>query len=256
MTRAKGLSQLDRRPPPPQVGSDGTAETGRVNLLPEFKKGVKGSVPNVYIGVFTKRMSPLHVNEGALDRNDVVCRTVFRDLQKDTLGNVAGNYTRVYTVFFFESYAFENIFKFVVVSTLLLQVSLFYPAFEIDAIVSSLLAVVLTEVALLFTMPQEGVFSTAEAILVGHIIYEVSLTFSVAVPQTYNEHFLNQTRDAPERQAEMATIAWYNVVATLLTGLFLLVEYLRFKTLVRGIKRCFLTEHEFVGSYEAIDKQI
>lgn len=54
-----------------KVGSDGTAKTGRVNLLPEVKKGT--TEPNVDFGVFTKATSALQISANAVKSGDVIC---------------------------------------------------------------------------------------------------------------------------------------------------------------------------------------
>ena len=91
---------------------------------------------------------------------------VMRDLNSDSLGNLAGLYTRVYTIFFFETPYWENLFKYVILSTLLLQMTCFLPLLDVSNQVATLLAIVLTEVALLFVMPSTSEFTTAEAVIV------------------------------------------------------------------------------------------
>ena len=92
-----------------KVGTDGTAKTGVINLLPKLKKGK----PDVDFGVFTKETSENRISDTGIDTGDVICRMVVRDLTENTLGNLAGIYTRVYTVFVFEAKWLENFAEYI-----------------------------------------------------------------------------------------------------------------------------------------------
>ena len=70
---------------------------------------------------------------------------VVRDLTKQSLGNSSGVYTRVYTVFLFEAPHGEDLTKFIIFSSLLVQLSIFMPALELADMIGSGLSLVLTQ---------------------------------------------------------------------------------------------------------------
>jgi hypothetical protein len=70
---------------------------------------------------------------------------VVRDLTETSLGNKSGVYTRVYTVFLFEAPYGEDLTKFIIFSSLLVQLSVFLPALELADMVGSGLSLVLTQ---------------------------------------------------------------------------------------------------------------
>ena len=229
-----------------KVGSDGTAKTGRVNLLPEVKKGTQE--PNVDFGVFKKKTSALQISADAVEKGDVICRMVMRDLQGDSLGNLNGLYTRVYTVFFFETPYWENLFKYIILSTLLLHTAMFLPGEPPSTIVSTVLSIVLTEVALLFVMPETGDFTTAESVVVFHSMYMLILGYTIAAAT-----MLSGSSEAP---VTPMTIVGVNVGITAVTLVYVMQQYAQFKKLVKTIKAKFQSSHPLVGTYGQIDEQI
>ena len=97
-----------------------------------------------------KETSAYRIAEAGVETGDVICRMVVRDLTADTPGNFSGIYTRVYPVFFFEAKWAENFATYIVFSTIMMHLTVFLPKLDLALLVGTVLAVALTEVALLF----------------------------------------------------------------------------------------------------------
>ena len=174
-------------------------------------------------------------------------RMVMRDLQGDSLGNLQGLYTRVYTVFFFETPYWENLFKYIILSTLLLHTAMFLPLLDLASMVGTVLSIVLTEVALLFVMPHTTEFTTAESVVVAHSVYMLILGYSVGVTQ------LDGSATVPI--SSMTVVAIDCAITALTTG-YVLHQFAKYKAMVRTIKAKFQSSHPLVGTYGEIDSQI
>ena len=255
-----------------KVGSDGTAKTGLVNLLPEVKKG--SFEPNVDFGVFKKKTSALQIGDDPVRNGNVICRMVMRDLTGEALGNMKGLYTRVYTVFFFVTPFWESLFQYIVLSTMLLHATMFLPLFSIDNAFGTMLAIVLTQVALLFSMPDtKGVFTTAETVVVAHAIYFLVIGYCLGMDKIVlaNRQDPSSSANATAVTASAAgslgllvsdltltptVVAVTNVFVTLCTVAYVVREYQKFTKLVQTIKAKFQSSHPLVGTYGDIDAQI
>jgi len=226
-----------------KVGTDGTANTGVINLLPKLKNGE----PDVDFGVFTKETSEYRISATGIDTGDVICRMVVRDLTENTLGNLAGIYTRVYTVFVFEAKWLENFAKYIVLSTIMMHLTIFLPKIKLASTVSTVLAVALTEVALLFVMPPTDELTTAESVIIVQALYVISQAFVVGLV-------------CEDETSECAVEMWHmliaNMVTTLCTVAWCLREYREYRRLVRKIKNKFKSVHAYVGTFKDIDEQI
>lgn len=229
-----------------KVGSDGTAKTGLVNLLPELK--ADGMTPNVDFGIFTKETSEFHIQPDGIEKGDVVCRMVVRDLSGDSLGNLSGIYTRVYTVFFFESEWAEDLLKYLLTSMLLVYMTVFLPFLKIQDLLATSLALILTEVALLFVMPPTMRFTTAETTIVIHMMYMFLLTFVIGLPLTCGVV-------VQPLRASMVLFA-LNAIMTAVTAAWMVREWLAFNELKARVRQKFRSMHKFVGTFKEIDEQI
>jgi hypothetical protein len=225
-----------------KVGNDGMGKTNLLNLVPEQNKE---GVPNADFGVFTKSTSSLQIAEPAkaIEKSDVICRMVIRDNTVNNNGNNSGVFTRVYTAFFFESGYAENMLKFVGLSTVLMNVTVMFSSMEKSELVGNMLAIVFSQLALLFILPHHQI-TTAGVVVVVQTMFTLAFSFvlwSLA-------------------EAEIAISAFQvwvpNVIVTLLTGLHVLNERKRFTRLKEQIKSDFKGVHPLVSSFGPIDKQI
>ena len=230
-----------------KVGTDGTAKTGDINLLPKLKKDGK---PDVDFGVFTKETSEYRISPDGIDTGDVICRMVVRDLTENTLGNLSGIYTRVYTVFVFEALWLENFSKYIVLPTIMMHLTVFLPKVKLASTVSTVLAVALTEVALLFVMPPTDELTTAERVIIVQVLYVISQAFVVGLVCD------DETFGTSECAVQMWHMAIANMVTTVCTVAWCLREYRKYRRLVCLIKDKFKSVHDYVGIFEDIDKQI
>lgn len=230
---------------PLKVGTDGTAKTGLVNLRPELKPGT--NIPNADFGVFAKATSELHIGniETALD-DTVFCRMFVRDLSGKTLGNLAGIYTRVYCVFFFQAPVSENMFKYIILSTLLLNLPIFVADADKESMVSTVLAIALSDIALIFTLPrQKNATFTAEVLIISHVLYELLLVFAMC----YKKLIWNS-------EVGIVGVGMANLIATISTVAFVSFEYWQFRGLVTTIKNKFKHTEGQVGAFDEVDQEI
>ena len=233
-----------------KLGSDGTAKTGVINLLPELKPGT--TEPNVDFGVFTKETSAYRIAPNGIETGDVICRMVVRDLTGDSLGNLSGIYTRIYTVFFFEAPWVENFVNYCVFSTLMLHLTIFLPRLDLASLIGTVLAVALTEVALLFVMPVTDEFTTAESVVLFQALYVIAMAFVVGLTCDDAEGAGDTARCAVQQSHMLVA----NVLITFVTVLWLMREYRAYLRLVSKIKGKFKSVHAFVGMFKDIDGQI
>ena len=231
-----------------KVGTDGTAQTGLINLLPELEKGT--NEPKVDFGVFKKETSAYRIDKDGIKNGDVICRMVVRDLTAKTLGNFSGIYTRVYTVFFFEAKWVENFATYIVFSTIMMHLTVFLPKLDLASLVGTVLAVALTEVALLFVMPPTDEFTTAECVVIVQSLYVIIQAFVVGLAC---DDEISGTTDCVIQMWHMFIA---NMVVTVCTVAWCVLEYRRYKGLVRSIKDTFKSVHAYVGMFKDIDKQI
>ena len=231
-----------------KVGTDGTAQTGMINLLPKLKKDEKGklkkhdggNVPDVDIGVFKKvtsayRIAKVPAKNGEKAADDVACRMVVRQL----VGDSANIYPRIYTAMFFMTPWLENFATFIIFSTIMLHLTMFLPKFELDAIIGTVLAVALTEVALLFVMPNTDEFTTAETVVVVQALYVIIQAFVVGL-----------VCDDGISETEVCVIQmWHiliaNTVVTVCTAAWCVYEYRSYKRLVKKIKSKFIGDEYY-----------
>ena len=242
-----------------KVGTDGTAKTGVINLLPKLKNGK----PDVDFGVFKKETSEYRIPATGIDTGDVICRMVVRDLTENTLGNLSGIYTRVYTVFVFEALWLENFAKYIVLSTIMMHLTIFLPKVGLASTVGTVLAVALTEVALLFVMPPTDELTTAESVIIVQVLYVISLAFVVGLvcdDETFWTFGTFKQTSGWEEGDECAVQMWHmfiaNIVTTVCTVAWCVREYRAYRRLVRLIKGKFKSVHAYVGMFKDIDKQI
>eukprot|EP00933_Yihiella_yeosuensis_P050134 TRINITY_DN47899_c0_g1_i1.p1 TRINITY_DN47899_c0_g1~~TRINITY_DN47899_c0_g1_i1.p1 ORF type:complete len:379 (-),score=66.54 TRINITY_DN47899_c0_g1_i1:173-1309(-) len=229
-----------------KVGSDGTGKTGKVNLLPELQQD--GKTPNVDFSIFRRSTSDLYIKPDGVEQGNVVCRMVVRDLSGQTLGNLAGVYTRVYTVFFFESYHLENMFKYIMVSLFIVHVSCFCPFMELSDMMGTMLTLILTEVALLFTLSHSNEVTTAETIMIAHINYMFMVTLVLGIAQVLEKE--------TETLEIFHTMVGANMVVTILSMMYIFWEYSAFLRLVKAVKAKFRSVHDFVSDFKGIDELI
>lgn len=161
-----------------KVGTDGMGKTGLINIVPEVKKGTV-AVPDIDLSFATKSTSDFHLDERDISQK-VVCAMVIRDLKDVPVGNLAGIYTRSYTVLFFDSNPTINLISYVIIPVSLTQLCTFYSLMDLGDLMATLLAVVLALVALLFVMPHAGQITLATEIICSQIVYVIVVGCVVA----------------------------------------------------------------------------
>jgi len=224
-----------------RVGTDGTYKTNLINMIPKKKN----NIPQIDWGVFLKKTSLFtlpELDDGEISVNEaesnVFCKMVVRDLSQDTKGNLRGVYTRIYTCLFFESSWSENLFKYVILSAILLSLLVFTPLLDLADLLAINLALILTEVALLFVLKHTEKFTTTEIVIVSHILSMVFITILTA---------LNILQDTSSMLYVIITI---NVV----TILFVIYEYIKYKKLIHKLKTTFFSNGSEIGDFTEIDK--
>jgi len=229
-----------------KVGTDGTFKAGQINLIPKSRGG-DDDAPQIDFGVFSKATSlyslPLmdkeriSVNKA---NSNAFCKMFIRDLTVNPKGNLRGIYTRVYTCLFFESSYMENLFKYVILSTILLSLFLFTTELELDDLLQVDLALVLTEVALLFILRDTQEFTTSERVIVAHTISMIVMTILTAADVLHDSFLISCA------------------IGLIMVGtfLFVLYEYHQFHRLVSKLKAMFYANGKRVGSFVEIDRII
>lgn len=106
-----------------KIGTDGTFETGKINLLPLTDQEGKSKLD---LGVFG-----CDSNNYCSKNSDYYCKVAVKSMDKSTLSNLSENQLRVYTSFFYESLWLENTFKFIVVPALLMLLMIFGVKLEV-----------------------------------------------------------------------------------------------------------------------------
>ena len=226
-----------------KVGTDGTAKTGLINLVPEMQPGT--TVPNVDYGIFRKQTSEHRIAKP----DDAVMRMVVRDLSSVTEGNIAGIYTRCYATFFFEQKFSENLFKYIFISMLLLHTTYFLPLLEINDMVGTVITLVLTEVAFFFVLPETQEYTTTELVIIAHTLYMLGELFVLG--------FAQASGDAKLIEIIARGTGPANAVATIATFLFVTVEYRSYRAMLRNIKSKFEpVALGFVAYYDQVDQLI
>ena len=75
----------------------------------------------------------------------------------------------------------ENFATYIVFSTIMMHLTVFLPKLELASLVGTVLAVALTEVALLFVMPPTDEFTTAECVVIVQSLYVIIQAFVVGL---------------------------------------------------------------------------
>jgi len=226
-----------------KVGTDGTFKAGQINLIPK-PGSTDNAPPQIDFGVFSKATSLYTLpvsDEGGISVNQAdssaFSKMFIRDLTVNPKGNLCGIYTRVYTCLFFESSYMENLFKYIVLSTVLSSLFLFTTNLELHDLLGVDVALILTEVALLFVLRETAEFTTSERVLVSHTISMITMTILTASGVLHNRLLI-------------AVTIGIIVAGTLL---FVLYEYHQFYRLVSKLKAMFYANGEKVGSFVEID---
>jgi len=235
---------------PVKIGSDGTGKTGLINLVPETLEG--GSVPNADLGVFTKSTSEFSIggDDDETISAKVVCRMFVRDLSDKAIGNIAGIYTRVYLVIFFEARYLVNILRYIVVPTLIMQLCTFFTMMEIGDLVQTVLAMTLADVALLFVMPEHDEVTTAEELILLQICYFITCGCVVGALKDH-DMLSGHPQMGHEILALDLSIAGATIIWTI-RGFF------GFRMLANNIRRKFdpMISGYNVGSFKLVDQEI
>lgn len=222
-----------------KVGTDGTGQTGRVNLLPEGSE-----TPIVDTSCFTKQTSEFYLNRS--DPESFTMKTYVRDLRKDTLGNHQGIYTRVYTTMIFDHDDFQNRFRYTVLSVVMLNATALIGLESNPGVCAQNgLAVAFLTVGLLFSLPNSDL-CTAAVVIVSHCLYEMLLTAVVTV---------DVWKNGWSSRVWSGTLA-SNLVVTLATVLYKFAAMRRFSHLRRQITKAVRGGDGIIGSFAEVDQFI
>ena len=132
----------------------------------------------------------------------------------------------------------------------MMHLTIFLPKVGLASTVGTVLAVALTEVALLFVMPPTDELTTAESVIIVQVLYVISLAFVVGLVCD------DETFGTSECAVQMWHMLIANVVTTVCTVAWCVREYRAYRRLVRLIKGKFKSVHAYVGMFKDIDKQI
>eukprot|EP01084_Bolivina_argentea_P021454 39866_1 len=221
-----------------KIGTDGTFKAGLINLIPKEKNGQ----PQIDWGVFQKDTSSFVLNDNnnhiSINEKDsnVFCKMFVRDLRVNSKGNLSGIYTRIYTCLFFELNWFEDLFKYVLVSTILMYLLVFTADLEVGDLLATNLTLILTEVALLFVLPPTDDFTTTERVLTAHILIMVIITILTA----------------SNALTEELMILYIVLAVTISTFMFVFYEYKKYHNLVEKVKKKFYSNGSQIGDYVPI----
>jgi len=235
---------------PIKVGTDGTGDTGLINLIPETLPG--GSIPNADLGIFTKSTSEFGVGgaDEATIAKKVVCRMLIRDLSDKSIGNIKGIYTRVYVVIFFEADVMVSFVRYIVVPTMIAQLCTFFTMMEIGDLIQTVLAMTLADVALLFTMPANDMMTLAEQVILAQICYFIGMGATVG--------FLRDHDLLPTQAYMHHEIVFLDLLMALLTMGWVFAGYKWFQRLTKSIREKFdpiVPEHN-VAAFRLIEEEI
>merc|ERR1719469_279193 len=148
-----------------KITIDGTGKSANCNLLPMLKDD--GTI-NADFGIFKKVTSPFRVADV---EQDCFCSTMLRG-EAHNYGPTQGTYTRVYVICLFTASAWEHLIKFVLTSTMLISIIPLVPLVGGDRVnvIEIGVTLVLTQVALVFVLPQSDTFTTAEQLIVTNVM--------------------------------------------------------------------------------------
>jgi len=224
-----------------KIGTDGTAKTGLVNLLPEMN--VQTNEANVDVSCFKKETSDFTLD--FTNPDNFTMKTYVRDLRQQTLGNLTGIYTRVYVTFVFEDTALFARFRSSILSCLILNTLAMVAMEESTDDASGVgLAIVFLTIGLLFCLPHgKEEFNTASVILIAHCLYELLVTCMIV--------FLIW---ADMWQSSNAVyVVGLNLLVTLLTAIFKRVESNKYARLHASIGNIVQGGSGLVGSFQQLD---
>jgi len=227
-----------------KVGSDGTAKTGIVNLLPEMQKNGK---PNIDVSAFSKETSEFQLDQA--DTRAFVMKTYVRDCQMNTMGNLSGIYTRVYAMFVFEDDNFQNRFRYTVLSLVIVNTLAILGMEETptDAAKTGL-GITFLEIGLLFSLPNQEM-TTATMVIIAHTLYELFMTLAATVMLWMQQE--DDSISIPVMKIVLAS----NAVATFVTLCFKYVEMSSFKKLKTGLVDSMHGDAgNAIGSFDNVDK--
>mmetsp|Transcript_52842 Transcript_52842/g.171957 ORF Transcript_52842/g.171957 Transcript_52842/m.171957 type:complete len:217 (-) Transcript_52842:122-772(-) len=155
--------------------------------------------------------------------------------------------TRVYAIFLFDSDARNNLFRFTIFSSLMLNLTSFLASQAgLHDMLGVALAIILSTVALLFSLPADT--TTTSIILTAHLIYEVTLTMLLGTLKLIEG----------DSHRHVGVTLTFNLSVTLCTVLFSYYEAKQYWRLIRNIKTKMNTvsKPDGIGSFEEIDNEI
>lgn len=236
---------------PIKVGSDGTGKTGLINLVPDLLPGT--AVPNADLGVFTKSTSEFSIggSDNATVSKKVVCRMLIRDLEDKSIGNIEGIYSRVYVVVFFEVPTVVNLVNYIIIPLLVTQLCTFYSSVELGDILSTILAMVLAFVALLFVMPHGQEVTLATEVLCVEICYCIVVG---CICRTLRDRGIDLHDPDHPRHYNLCLDAIFAVCI----ALRVLWGYVSFRRLAEQIRHKFdpMIPGTSVASFQVVDEEI
>mmetsp|Transcript_4054 Transcript_4054/g.7461 ORF Transcript_4054/g.7461 Transcript_4054/m.7461 type:complete len:164 (+) Transcript_4054:1295-1786(+) len=127
--------------------------------------------------------------------------------------------TRLYVIVFFEQPVTESLIKFLGLPFLLMFITVFLPDVDTADGISLILTIILTNVALLFTLPPTDEFTTAEMVIIFQSVFTLIVFF-------LHQYLSLTTYD----------IILFDSAAVIAAMIHVFFEYRNFRSMVSGIK--------------------
>ena len=242
-----------------QIGTDGTRRSELINLVPK-PQSASNPTPALDLGVFMRDTSVFTIQEnkdGELQHevnalhSDVFCKTVvvtskesvdFDQTAELSTGEEVS--TRIYLCLFFESVwpAAMDIFRFMVVSSILVSLTMFTRDMELDDFFAANSALILTDVALLLTLEKSDQLTTTERVLVLHVLSMLVVTIFEASAQT------------GDPIADDFDAVIFVSVMLCITVIYVLWEWSCYRRLVSNLKRGFYNDNRREALFQDIGR--
>lgn len=235
-----------------KIGTDESRQCGLINLVPK-PQSEANPTPALDLGVFMRDTSVFTMQEtktGELQyevnamHSDAYCKMTVPQWNRlsdaDSDDGVQGIATRIYLCLFFESSwsAAFDLFRFQLVSSILLLLFVFTHDLELGDMMEVNVALILTDIALVWVLESSDEFTTTERVLILHTLSMLLITI-----------------------IEASETSGFNVIAFVIVMLCVTVcfgiwEYSLYWRLVRDLKQGFYNNNRREASFQVIDRII
>mmetsp|Transcript_23675 Transcript_23675/g.57344 ORF Transcript_23675/g.57344 Transcript_23675/m.57344 type:complete len:638 (-) Transcript_23675:673-2586(-) len=192
------------------------------------------------LDAFTRESNDYRLKHEGQPGRDVFSTTFIpessKDLQFLNYENKGTYSTRSKTIIFIESPYMENLMKYIGISTVMLWALYFLPILDSGDAVNTVLVLALTEVALLFVLPDsETVFTMTEKIIVSQSLYAFIVLWYVVEYVAYDL----EDQESERVRRVQRILLYLNTAVTIGTAIYILWGYRRHEKRKQRLKSRF-----------------